>query len=316
MKIRGRLGLLIAAFIGLIVLFLCFGLNPNSWQYALSRRIPKVIAIVFTGGAIALSTIIFQTITNNRILTPSILGLDSLYMFLQTTVVFFLGSSGMAIISSHTNFLLSVGLMMGFSALLYYWLFKRKSQNIFFLLLVGVILGSLFQSMSSFMQLLIDPNEFLVIQSKMFASFNQVNTDILKLAAVLIVACILYAYRHVHLLDVVSLGREQAINLGVPYDRIVKRMLVVVAMMVSVSTALVGPITFLGILVANLARESLKTYQHKYLVAGSMLISGVALVGGQFIIERALRFQTPISVVINLIGGTYFIYLLLKESQG
>ena len=90
--------------------------------------------------------------------------------------------------------------------------------------------------------------------------------------------------------------------------------MVIVAILVSVSTALVGPITFLGLLVVNLAREFLNTYEHKYLFIGSSLISIVALLGGQLLIERVFNFSTPISVVINLIGGVYFLYLLLKEN--
>ena len=57
----------------LITLFLIIGLNSKNWQYALSRRIPKIIAIILTGSSIAFSSMIFQTITNNNILTPSVL---------------------------------------------------------------------------------------------------------------------------------------------------------------------------------------------------------------------------------------------------
>ena len=73
----------------LIVSFLFIGVNSNNIRYALYRRIPKIYAIILTGGAIGFSSLIFQTVTNNRILTPSILGIDSLYVLLQTSVVFF-----------------------------------------------------------------------------------------------------------------------------------------------------------------------------------------------------------------------------------
>lgn len=217
--------------------------------------------------------------------------------------------------NKNLNFVIAVGLMVLFAALLFRVLFKKDSTNIFFLLLVGMILGTLFGSMSSFLQMVIDPNEFLIVQNKMFASFNNVNTGILTLSGIIFLAIVLYTWRYFKTFDVLALGREQAINLGVEYEKIVKRMLLIIAILVSVSTGLVGPITFLGLLVANLAREFVSSYQHKYIVAGAVLISVIALVGGQILVERIFNFSTPISVLINLIGGVYFIYLLLKEQR-
>lgn len=305
------LGLLSIVFI-LIFLFTNLGSNLG---YILPKRIIKIVAIVLTGGAIAFSTVIFQTITNNRILTPSILGLDSLYMLIQTVLVFAFGSTTLSLMEKQINFFLSVGLMVLFAGVLYQLLFKGEGRNIYFLLLIGLIFGTFFQSLTSFMQVLMDPNEFLIVQDKMFASFNHVNTDILVLATIILLLTTLYFFRLYKYLDVLSLGREQAINLGVEYDYVVKRLLVVVAILISVATALVGPITFLGLLVVNIAHEFLKTYRHSYLIIGSIFISVIALVGGQLIVERVLTFSTTLSVIINFIGGIYFIYLLLKENK-
>lgn len=299
----------------LIAVFMLIKVSSVNWEYVMPRRATKILAICLTGGCIAFSSIVFQTITNNRILTPSILGLDSLYLFIQTFVVFFFGSQSLTMLNSNVNFLLSVGLMIIFSVALYYLFFRKGSQNILLLLLIGIILGSFFSSLSSFMQMLIDPNEFLIVQDKMFASFNSVNTDILTICIVIIAAVALYVSRYSKFFDVMSLGKEQAINLGIDYDRVVRNMLVVVAILVSVSTALVGPITFLGLLVVNLAREFLKTYKHSQLIAGSILLSIIALVGGLLIVERVFTFSTTISVIINFVGGVYFIYLLLKERR-
>jgi len=217
--------------------------------------------------------------------------------------------------NSNVNFLVSVGIMILFSTILYVMFFKRESQNILLLLLVGIILGSFFQSLSSFMQMLIDPNEFLIVQDKMFASFNNINTNILLLSIIIVAGVVIYTLRFSKFFDVMSLGKDQAINLGIDYDRVVKNMLIVVAILVSVATALVGPITFLGLLVVNLAREFMKTYKHTYLIASSILLSIIALVGGLLIVERVFAFSTTISVIINFIGGTYFIYLLLTERK-
>ncbi|OBZ13715.1 iron chelate uptake ABC transporter family permease subunit [Bacillus sp. FJAT-26390] len=309
-----KLSLLAVLAVALIAVFLFIHLGPN-WDYALPRRLKKVLAIVITGGAIAYSTMIFQTITNNRILTPSIIGLDSLYMLIQTFVVFAFGSMSLPSTNKHLNFFISVALMIAFVAVLYKLLFKKEGRNLYFLLLIGLVLGTLFGSMSTFMQVLIDPNEFLIVQGKMFASFNNVNTDLLVISIIIIALIAIYATRLSKYLDVMSLGKEHAVNLGIPYDYVVKRMLVIVAILIAVSTALVGPITFLGLLVVNVAYPFMRTYRHSYLIPGAMLISIIALVGGQLIVERVFSFETTISVIINFVGGAYFLYLLLREKK-
>lgn len=175
---KAKIGALAIVSAMLIALFLFLNAGDN-WDYILPRRIYKVLAIMLTGASIAFATVVFQTITNNRILTPSVLGLDSLYMLIQTVIIFAFGSANLTIANKQINFLLSVGLMILFMGVFYKILFKREGQTIYFLLLVGLIFGTLFNSLSSFMQVLIDPNEFLIVQDKMFASFNNIHTDLL-----------------------------------------------------------------------------------------------------------------------------------------
>ncbi|MFD2115692.1 iron chelate uptake ABC transporter family permease subunit [Paenibacillus yanchengensis] len=309
-----KLTLLGVAVLAVIAAFLFIDL-PVNWEYALDRRVKKILAIALTGAAIAYATLIFQTITNNRILTPNIIGLDSMYMLIQTFVIFVFGSLSVAITNKYINFAISVTGMILFVLFLYRLLFKREGKHLYLLLLIGLVMGTLFGSLSTFMQVLIDPNEFLIVQGKMFASFNNVKTELLVLSFVVLGIVALYTSRFTKYFDVMALGKEQAVNLGVPYDKVVKNMLIVIAILISISTALVGPITFLGLLVVNLAYQFMKTYRHTFLIPGSMLLSILALVGGQFIVERVFVFETTVSVIINFIGGAYFLYLLLKESR-
>jgi len=298
----------------LSLLYIFYDLTGNI-DYILPRRIIKVIAIILTGGAIAFSTTIFMTITNNRILTPSIMGIDQLYLLTQTVIIFIFGSKSLIMMNSHLNYLFSIGVMVVFSLLFYLLLFKGESNNIYFLLLIGMILGTFFSSFTSFMQVLIDPNEFMVAQDKMFASINNVNTDLVYLSIILLVFVVIYFIRFYKYLDVLALGKDHSTNLGVPYHYAVKRLLIIVAVLISIATALIGPITFLGLLVVNIAYEFIKTYRHLYIILSSIFISIIALIGGQFIVERIFTFQTTLSVIINFVGGIYFIYLLLKENK-
>lgn len=295
-------------------LYLFQGLN-GSYDYALPRRAIKVLAMVMTGVAIAYSTVIFQTITHNRILTPSIMGFDSLYILLQTVVIFTLGSSHLVIVNQHVNFILSVSAMVVFALLLYQFLFKSGKRPIYFLLLVGIIVGTFFGSISTFLQVLIDPNEFLNVQDKMFASFNNISSELVWWALGIIIITVFIGWRYIHDLDVLSLGRDTAVNLGVDYDKVVKVILILSSVLIAVSTALVGPITFFGLIVANLSYQFFTTYKHSILIVGASVMSVIALVGGQWVVERVFTFSTTLSVIINFVGGIYFIYLLLKESR-
>ncbi|KQB93613.1 putative ABC transporter permease protein YclO [Geobacillus sp. PA-3] len=314
MSNRMKTAALVVLDLAFIALFLFTELRGNI-EYVLRSRGEKVTAMVLVGWAGAISTVLFQTITNNRILTPSIIGLDSVYMLIQTAVVFLFGSTTLTMMNDMVHFLLSAGGMIGFSVFLYSFLFRREGQTVYFILLVGMILGTFFQSVTSFMQYLIDPNEFSIIQDRMFASFNNMKTELLWPAGIVIVVAIWYTYRHLHELDVLSLGKDHAINLGVSYETVVRRMLMVIAVLVSVSTALVGPIMFFGLIVANVAYAFFQTYEHRYLLVGAALFGIIALVSGQFVVERVFAFSTTLSVIINMVGGVYFLYLLLKERK-
>lgn len=217
--------------------------------------------------------------------------------------------------NKNLNFGLSLIGMLLISALLYKVVFSKRDSNIMHLLLVGLIVGTLFRSLTSFMQVLIDPNEYLTLQNKLIASFSNVNVDILMLSIFIILGITPLIYDDLKLLDVINLGKDQAINLGVDYDKATKKMLLVVAVLTAIPTALVGPITFLGLIIVNVTYQIVKSYKHKYLITVSILISICSLIVGLLFVDKVFSFNTTLSVIINFIGGVYFLYLLLKENK-
>jgi iron complex transport system permease protein len=205
--------------------------------------------------------------------------------------------------------------MIVFALLLYRFLFRADKYPIFLLLLIGMIIGTLLGNLVTFLQVLIDPVEYLSLQNRLFGNFMNVKKDLLYVSIGILLAAFLYGYKIMDKLDVMSLGRESAMNLGVHYDRMVMNILVLSSVLIATSTALVGPITFFGLIVANLAYQYIVTYKHSILILGASLISIIALVGGQFLVEHIFELSTTLSVIINFFGGIYFIYLLLKESR-
>lgn len=296
-----------------IVLFLTVGAK-GSWSFILTFRGTKVAAMVLVGCAIAMSTVLFQTITNNRILTPSIMGFDALYRLIQTVLVFQLGSAAVSAFDPRLRFGVEVAAMVVFSWLLYRWLFSGSLRGLHLLMLVGIVFGVLFRSLSGFLQRVIDPNEFLVVQDRLFASFNRVDGQLLAVSALVVLAVAVAVWRRAGVLDVLALGRDAAINLGIDHRREVMRVLVMVSILVAVSTALVGPVTFFGLLVANLAYLLVDTHRHRLILPVAALVAVLVLMGGQLVLERLLGFNGALSIVIEFLGGIVFLIILVRRA--
>ena len=308
-----RLTLLVLAALAILacVLFLTLGARGN-WSFVLPFRGAKLTAMLLVAHAIATSTVVFQTIAGNRILTPSIMGFDALYRLIQTLLVFLTGAATAAIAPT-ALFAGELLVMVLFACGLYGTLIGAGTRDIHRLLLVGVVLGILFHSTAGLMQRLIDPNDFVVLQDRLFASFNTIETGLLGIAAVLIGGASLALWRMTATLDVLSLGRDRAISLGIAHRRAVMLVLATVAVLVSVSTALVGPVTFFGLLVASLAVSLVGARSHRLTMTAASLIAIICLVGGQTVLEHLLHFDTALGIVVEFAGGLVFLALILKK---
>lgn len=289
--------------------------NPKLFQYAMKLRTPKLIVMLITAFAIGGASIVFQSVINNTIVTPCLLGMNSLYTLIHTAVVFFLGSGSLIATNANLSFAVDV-VLMGISAtLIYSWIFKKTRHNVLYVLLVGTVLTSFFGSIQSTLTRVMDPNEYDTLLTTLVASFNNINSEIIVFSLILLAVIIFVLRRELTLLDVLTLGKAQAINLGVDYDRCIRRLLLGVTLCIAVATAMVGPISFLGLIIANLSRQLLKTYRHSQLILGSALFGMIVLVGGQLIVEHVYTYSVPVSVFITVGGGLYFLYLLLSRKK-
>ena len=281
--------------------------NARLFAYSMKIRAPKLAAMALTAVSIGGASIVFQTIINNTIVTPCLLGMNTLYTLIHTAVVFFLGSS--SIVASNANLAFGVDvILMGITAtLLYGWIFRKTKHNVLYVLLVGTVLTSFFGSVQTTLTRVMDPNEYDALLSSLVASFSNINSEILLFSALLLAGVAFALRRELALLDV--------LNLGVDYDRCIRRLLLGVTLCIAVATAMVGPISFLGLIIANLSRQLLRTYRHSQLVAGSALFGMAVLVGGQLIVEQVYSYAVPVSVFITVGGGVYFLYLLVARKK-
>ena len=289
--------------------------NPKLFAYAMKLRTPKLIVMLITAFAIGGASIVFQSIINNTIVTPCLLGMNSLYTLIHTAVVFFAGSGSIIAVNANLSFAVDVVLMGVVATVIYSYLFQKTNHNVLYVLLIGTVLTSFFSSIQSTLTRVMDPNEYDALLSTLVASFSNINSEIIVLCLVLLATIIFVLRRDLALLDVLTLGKEQAINLGVDYDRSIRRLLLGVTLCIAVATAMVGPISFLGLIIANLSRQLLRTFRHSQLVLGSALFGMVVLVGGQLIVEHVYSYAVPVSVFITVGGGLYFLYLLLTRKK-
>lgn len=310
-----KAAILITLAILAVIGYLTFNVNPKYVEFAMRLRVPKLLVMLVTAFCIGGASIVFQTLIQNTIVTPCLLGMNSLYALIHTAVVFFLGSGSLIARHPQLSFLVDLTIMGAAAILIYGTLFKKMKYQILYVLLAGTVMSTFFSSMQTTLIQIMDPNEYDALLGSLVASFSNVNSSLLAISAVLIGLVIFALRKELKLLDVIALGKNQAINLGVDVDKTIRRLLLGVTVLIAIATALVGPISFLGLIIANLSRQLFKTYKHTWLIFGSAVLGMIVLVGGQLVVEHGFSYSIPISVLITIGGGLYFLILLFGKGR-
>lgn len=302
------------AAVGVIVMFILDGISAapgtKAWSYQLDLMFRDVAAIVLVAAAIGVATVLFQTVTSNRILTPSLMGFDAFFLLIQTALVFFAPSLQAAAARSLLGFLGETALMVVLTVVLYYWLIVGLRTTVHTLLLIGIVCGIFARSVAALFQRLLDPASYLQVQDAMFASFRAVSSPVLIAAAVLIGACLIAVVLAGSRVDVMLLGRNPAVSLGLHYRRMTMALLIIVSVLVAASTALIGPVMFFGLLVAHGAYALVRTSLHRYTLPAAVLLGIIALAGGELVL-RQIHWESALSVIVELAGGALLLYLLI-----
>lgn len=310
-----KAAILITLVILAVIGYLTLNVNPKYVEFAMRLRVPKLLVMLVTAFCIGGASIVFQTLIQNTIVTPCLLGMNSLYALIHTAVVFFLGSGSLIARHPQLSFLVDLTIMGAAAILIYGTLFKKMKHQILYVLLAGTVMSTFFSSMQTTLIRIMDPNEYDALLGSLVASFSNVNSSLLAISAVLIGLVIFALRKELKLLDVIALGKNQAINLGVDVDKTIRRLLLGVTVLIAIATALVGPISFLGLIIANLSRQLFKTYKHTWLIFGSAVLGMIVLVGGQLVVEHGFSYSIPISVLITIGGGLYFLILLFAKGR-
>lgn len=280
--------------------------------YVIPKRMARLAAMLIGGVCIAWSSIAFQTITGNRILTPAIMGYEAIYLLLQSLLILFMGTQSLVVLGANGNFFLSVLLMLGYSWVIHRWLFRDGRNNVYLLLLLGLVLTMVIGTFTQFVQLKVSPGEFSILLGFSQASFGRAEPGQLLTSAIVVAAVCLAGVKTLPTLDVLSLGRDQAISLGVDYQRTVRLYLALIAVLVAVSTSLLGPTAFMGIFVANMTYALARTFRHRITLPIGCAIAVGMFILAQLAVEHVFNHRTTVGILVNLVCGAWFLVLMLR----
>ncbi len=297
------------------VLFHDLPMDPSrrGFWLALELRGITVATIALVAVCQAAATVLFHTATSNRILTPSIMGFDALYVVMQTGLVFLFGGAALAATDGLLKVTLQSLLMIGFATLLYGWLFAGRRGDLHVMLLIGIVLGVGFGSLSTVMQRLLTPSDFDLLSARLLGNMSNSNPEYLPWAGIIVALVAVAVWRSRHRLDVLTLGRDTATSLGLSYKRQVTVLLVLVAVLISISTTLVGPMTFFGFIVATLAYQLAGSSRHAVVLPFAALLGMATLLTGYFVLRHVFYAAGMLTVIIEFAGGLFFIIHLLRK---
>lgn len=314
-----RIIILAVIAVATVVLVLTWNITVEPFTPAfymiVKMRLTTVVTILLVASCQAVAVVLFHTATGNRILTPSIMGFESLYVVIQTATVFFFGVETLNATDGIAKVLLQSAFMVVFATILYGWLFGGRFGNLHITLLVGLVLGAGFGTLSSFMQRMLIPSDFDILSARLFGSISNSNPEYLPIGFGVLVIALVFVYFKRHRLDVLTLGKETSINLGISYKREVLTTLILVAVLISISTTLVGPMTFFGFIVATLAYQMAGSQQHRHIIPFAMLLGIVTLLGSYFVLHHIFRAAGLVTVIIEFVGGIAFVILLLRKGS-
>ena len=318
-KTRIFLGILSVMVVLLVAAYLLIPSKNSTTvsNFIFQRRLLKLLIMVIVSCAIPISTISFQTVVQNRFLTPGVLGIESLFVFIQSGLYYFESLVGVKVEQSVIIYSVTIVIQIGLLLLLMNASKGMMLSNFKVLLLLTMAFSMLLRNASTFLQVLMDPNEFDKLQSSLYPSFQKMNAQpmMIGVAISLFVLLMMVFYRLRHQLDALHLGVDGAKRLGINTKRLSNVVIVIVIIMTSLSTILVGPLQFLGFMIANLTYQLTKEYKHGVLWLFSAVLGLVIVLTAQLIVERIFLLTIPISVFIEGIGGVLYLILLVKGEK-
>lgn len=272
-------------------------------------RFPRVITAVLSGAALSIAGLLMQTLFQNPLAGPYVLGINSgssLLVALSTMSSFYVFGSDFGIVTAAMVGAFGAGLFILFCSL--------YVKNKISLLLIGIMFGSFAGALVSVIQAYADPNNLKTFMLWSFGSLQGVEYSQLGLLLSVVLIGALLSALLVKPLNLLLLGDNSAALLGVNVKTIRFLIIVATSILTGVITAFCGPIAFVGLVVPNMIKLIYKTTNHYHLLLGSLLGGALLIVICDIAMQLFLPYiNIPLNALTALIGAPVVMWIIMKK---
>lgn len=272
-------------------------------------RLPRIILAVLTGSLLSMAGAVYQAIFQNPMADPYVIGISSGAAFGATIAIIFLPPMmllGNSIVS------LAAFLSAILTSILVYFISKTKrGVDTFSLLLTGVVISTVLSSFISLM-MLAHQDEAMKIMTWTMGSFNAKSWNHVLTILIPTVIGIFFTIYHGKDLNVLVMGEEEAMTMGLDTKRLKRNMLLICALLTSIAVSVSGIIGFVGLIVPHFIRLIFGS-EHKFLLKASFVFGAIFMLLSDTIARSLLGgFEVPVGIITSLIGGPLFLILLVR----
>ena len=274
----------------------------------LNIRLPRLLAATLVGAGLSLAGLVFQTIFHNPMVSPDVLGTTSGAGF-GAALALLLGLNGLMVNA--------VAFLFGILSILLVWLIASKVRHnqVLGFVLGGIMISSLFSSLTSFVKLVADPNDTLpsITYFLMGSLAGCTKEDVLMSLfpiAIGVVVILLFSWR----INILSLSEEEARSLGVNTHFIRIVVIIASALIISTAVSISGVIGWIGLVIPHVVRMLIGCDTRKTMPS-SLFLGGAFLIIVDTISRAATTSEIPIGILTAIIGAPFFLYLIIREGR-
>jgi len=280
-------------------------------------RLPRILIALLVGAALAVSGTILQSVVDNDLAEPGILGINSGAALFVVIYIYLTNGNNYYSMPDFTIFTMPFIALSGglVAAVLIYGLAWKQGMNSMRLLLMGIAVNVAFTSLIIIMQLRFNNQDFNRVLMWTSGSLWGTSWIYVGVAAPVIIALIAITIYGSRYLDVLRMGEMTAIGLGVNVLKAQRYLIFIAVALAAVATSVAGNISFVGLMAPHISRK-LVGARHQYLTVTAMLVGMILVVAADMIARNLFApIELFIGAVISVIGTPYFIYLMLKQDH-
>lgn len=272
-------------------------------------RLPRIILAVLTGSLLSMAGAVYQAIFQNPMADPYVIGISSGAAFGATIAIIFLPP--MMLLGNSIVSLAAFVCAILTSILVYFISKTKRGVDTFSLLLTGVVISTVLSSFISLI-MLAHQDEAMKIMTWTMGSFNAKSWNHVITILIPTVIGIFFTIYHGKDLNVLVMGEEEAMTMGLDTKRLKRNMLLICALLTSIAVSVSGIIGFVGLIVPHFIRLIFGS-EHKFLLKASFVFGAIFMLLSDTIARSLIDgFEVPVGIITSLIGGPLFLILLVR----